>query len=237
MNEKQDGIYGNDSTIGLVNYLITLYNSTTIEYMYYPSKLNRLLTIYYLCILKYNKNYLDEDFIILDDGRMGYRTIIFDSLYERNDYKIRTKEDKSPILDVISYKDLENCEKELRIKLNREYEIISEIFKTDIQKRLVISDYSKKLLELIFRKFGNYSINDLGPLIDCIVLKLPLEKRNTRNYVECQKYDVFRVENNDEFRDNEVFEFIKNFESFELLKQLPTAKIKRLTNIKEVFYV
>ena len=232
MNENQDDIYGNDSTIGLINYLITLYNSTQTEYMYYPSKLNRLLTIYYLCMLKYKKNCMDDDFIILDDGRMGYRTIIFDSLYERNDYKIRTKEDKKPILDMINYDDVKNCEKALKIKLSREYEIISRVFKTDIQKKLVISDYSKELLELIFRKFGNYSINDLAQLIDSIVTKLPLEKRNTRNYVECEKYGVFRVENNDEFKENEVFEFIENFESFELLKQLSTAKIKRLTNIK-----
>jgi len=35
-----------------------------------------------------------------------------------------------------------------------------------------ISDNSKELIELIFRKFGNYSSHDLAPLINEIVSKI-----------------------------------------------------------------
>lgn len=146
--------------------------------------------------------------------------------------KVRPIEDKKSILDNIHYNNMKNYKKEVKIKFNPEHEIISEAFKYDIQKKLVISDCSKELIELIFRKFGNYSINDLAPMIDEIVLKLPLEKRIFWNCINYKKYESFRLENNKKYKDNEVFDFIVNYAPYDLKKQVPTSKVKRLLNTK-----
>lgn len=140
--------------------------------------------------------------------------------------KVRPIEDKKSILDNIHYNNMKNYKKEVKIKFNPEHEIISEAFKDDIQKKLVISDCSKELIELIFRKFGNYSINDLAPMIDEIVLKLPLEKRIFWNCINYKKYESFRLENNKKYKDNEVFDFIINYAPYDLKNKYQLLKLK-----------
>lgn len=93
-------IYENDSAIGIANYIVSLYFRTGLRYKYYPTKLNRLLTIYKLCTLKYTENGLnDVDFVIRDNKIMGMIPGTF-SIWH-NGWNESIKEDKTYIDDEI----------------------------------------------------------------------------------------------------------------------------------------
>lgn len=198
-----------DSIEGVVNYLISLYYRTDLKYRFYPSKINRLLTIYKLCSLKYNNETLEE-LIIDSNGRMGAISSIYSAFDNR--YAL-LEEDGNEITEEI--KDFEND----KIYISRSYIAISQEvagwFNSDydIHRKLNISQESRDLLELIFRKFGNYSTQELGPIIDEIVSKLPIEKvKEYKYYEQFEVFNIFIDDNKKYLKHNVVFNFVKNFD-------------------------
>ena len=93
-----------DKEDGVANYLVSLYERTVNKYKYYPTKLNRLLTIYKLCTLKYNDWCLSDGFIINEDGTMGMPRWAYSPFY--NDYSL-IEEDKCEITDNLEIFDVQ----------------------------------------------------------------------------------------------------------------------------------
>ena len=213
IKEENSEYLTKDSIVGVVNYLISLYYRTDLKYCFYPAKINRLLTIYKLCSLKYNNKALKEGLIILSDGRMGAHHSIYSAFDNRFCPPTVLEEDSNEITEEI--KDYESD----KIYISRNYIAISQevsrrfCYNFDIQKELEISEESRNLLELIFRKFGNYSTQELGPIIDEIVSKLPIEKIKEHKYFEQNEvFNVFIDNNKRYLKDNIVFNFVKNFD-------------------------
>lgn len=221
----------NDSTVGVANYLVSLYERTKNKYKYYPTKINRLLTIYKLCSLKYNDECLDDyDFIIRDDGTMGILNGMYSPFY--NIYSLIPE----------SYTEIDE---ELEIFqphknfLHQEIKKVHELFNINYEKQLCISEDSKKLLELIFRKFGNYPYSDLAIQINEIVNNIPIRKKYEENDIKLEDFTNFMYNNENVLKYNIIFEFIKNFDrlnidkSYSLILENPNSSKKlRLTNNK-----
>jgi len=205
--EREDRKYlVNDSTMGVANYLISLYFRTGLKYRYYRQKINRLLTIYKLCSLKYNTNALRYDFIIANNGRMGCLNGMYSPF--DNKYEAIMEEDGSEITDYIEYYYFD------KYYLSWGFIEISRDFGEDIDKEMRISQESRDLLELIFRKFGNYSTQELGHIIDEVVIKLPFQELKEEPYYfeEYKWFKKFVADNEEYLKENIVFNFIKNFD-------------------------
>lgn len=194
----------NDSTIGVANYLVSLYERTKNKYQYYPTKINRLLTIYKLCSLKYNDKCLNDlNFIITEDGTMGILSYMHSPFY--NIYS-SIPENYNEIDDELeTFKQHKNF-------LHSEVKIIAESLGINYEKQLYISDDSKKLLELIFRKFGNYPFDELATQINQIVNNILIRKSYDRNYIKLEDFINFMNKNNKVLKNNIIFQFIKNFD-------------------------
>lgn len=192
-----------DHSIGVANYLVSLYYRTGLKYNFHGTKLNRLLTIYKLCSMKYNAECLsDAYFWIRDDGTMGMHKLVFSLVYNFGNFK---EEDRRPITEKFNTFDK-----------SKKY-LYEEFRKPFYDARYDISDDSKQLLELIFRKFGNYSINDLAPMINEIVLKLPIRKALcNNNYIDFYDFKKFLIAYEIELKDNEIFNFIQCFNTLNI---------------------
>lgn len=223
MNLLEDVKYlTDDNEEGVTNYLVSLYERTENKYKYYPTKLNRLLTIYKLCTLKYNDWCLRNGFIINEDRTMGMPRWTYSAFY--NDYSL-IEEDKCEITDNLEIFDEQKC------FLHPDYKTIYNMFafNKDYEDYIKISDDSKELLELIFRKFGNYSSRDLAPLINDIVSKIPIKKRYNKNYIDFEDFKNFLLENKKTLKDNAIFEFINDFDRLKISKSIE----KKLEQKKE----
>lgn len=189
-------------------YLISLYYKTNKKYKCYRTKLNRLLIIYKLCGMKYNVSCLEGIYTINAPTKhigLWFRPIAsftFREIYWEFNEK---EEDKQEIIDQFN-----------------ESAPIPNIYRLESLK---ISENTKELLEMIFRKFGNYTINDLANMIDEIIIKIPITTNNNEYKIDILNYDKFLSNN----IDNEVFEFIKNFQKNEFTNN---NKVKKLKNSK-----
>lgn len=212
MNVMEDENYlVNDSTIGVVNYLLSLYYRTGMKYKFYITKLNRLLTIYKLCTLKYNGECLTRnyDFVINDDGFMGADRNMFPYLNYEYDFGV-LKEDRTEIKDEF---DIYDCNKNyLSGMFTRIMNKLCYEPGKSIECEFEISEEAKQLIELIFRKFGNYSISELAPTINEIVSGIPIIKRYGRNRILSDDFVKFLNQNQCKFQNNIVFNFVYNFD-------------------------
>lgn len=185
-----------DEKLGnLVSYLISLFYKTDCKYYCYRTKINRLLVIYKLCTIKYNNNVLDSHFFIIDKG-MGFYNLA--AYVDRDEYlKKCVAEDNKPINDEFKYS------------------FYTPIYRYDFNYE--ISEQSKLLLEMIFRKFGNYNRVDLENQLQQIKEIMPKIKVVYGNPVYRVNKDSFisfinNLDNN-LYKDNEVLKFIKNFDN------------------------
>jgi len=220
----------NDSTIGVANYLVSLYKRTKNTYQYYPTKINRLLTIYKLCSLKYNDKCLNDlDFIITEDGTMGILSCMHSPFYN---FYSSIPENYNEIDD-----EIETFEQHKNF-LHSEVKIIAESLGINYEKQLYISDDSKKILELIFRKFGNYPFDELVAQINQIVNNILIRKSYDRNYIKLEDFINFMNKNNKVLKNNIIFEFIKNFDrlninqSYDLVSENFVCSKKLIKNNK-----
>lgn len=179
----------------LVSYLISLFYETDCKYYCYRTKINRLLVIYKLCVLKYNKDVLNDNFFITDQG-MWFSGLV--SYIDRDEYlKKCVEEDNKPINDEFKYS------------------LYTPVYRYNFNCE--ISEQSKILLEMIFRKFGNYNRVDLENQLQQIKEIMPKMKVIDGNPVyHLRKEHFVRFIYNldsDLYKDNEVLRFIKNFDN------------------------
>lgn len=89
-------------------------------------------------------------------------------------------------------------------KLNETVEI-PQMYKTYIK----LAEEEKKLLEIIFREFGNFDINFLSEKIEPIVRNISVIYRN--NYVlDEDRVSEFFNNRYHEYQDNQIFKFVEN---------------------------
>ena len=185
-------------------YLVSLYYKTGCKYHCYRTKLNRLLTIYKLCATRYNNDCLDSSFV-LNETWIGFpelAALFFREVYMKLPWEASI-EDNKEIQDKFDDK----------VEFNKEYK--------DSEK--VLSLYTKQLIEIIFRKFGNYTIGDLAHLIDEIKQKIPVTKIDNGYKIDTKNYEDFLNIN----LDNEIFKFIKNFKLSENKKSVKEKVYKK----------
>lgn len=167
-------------------YLISLYYKTGCKYSCTRSKINKLLIIFKLCFIKNNLKTFDNKLII----------------YENFSYF----EDLSIIMEKDVYCTEKSIEENSKIidKLNEMVEI-PPMYKTYIK----LAEEEKKLLEIIFREFGNFNINYLSDKIEPIVRNISAIYKNNFILDEDRVFDFF---NNyyHEYQNNEIFKFIEN---------------------------
>lgn len=179
----------------LVSYLISLFYKTDCKYYCYRTKINRLLVIYKLCTLKYNKDVLTNNFFITDQG-MCFSGLV--SYIDKDEYlKDCVMEDNKPIND--EFKD----------------SFYTPVYRYNFNCE--ISEQSKILLEMIFRKFGNYNRVDLENQLQQIQKIMPKTKVIDVNPVYHLKKEhfvrfIYNLDS-DLYKDNEVLKFIKNFDN------------------------
>ena len=89
-----------------------------------------------------------------------------------------------------------------------------------------LNEYSKELLESIFRNFGNYSINDLAGMLNEIGKKVP----TIENRINIDRFEDFinDSENSKMYRNNKIFNFIQSFYGTKNIKS--TDKLSFYTN-------
>lgn len=226
----------NDSTIGVANYFISLYERTKTRYHYYPTKINRLLTIYKLCTLKYNENCLfDSYFVINEDGTMGMKGRCYSSSYYFR--VVDVEENYNEITDDLQSSNenknyLTNDTKLIYDMFHKEYlndDVLLEDYKKTYEEQLCISEESKELIELIFRKFGNYPYSKLAKQINQIVNNIPIEKNLFKICImEKRDFDYFMNKNKLLLNHNTIFKFIKNFDRNDILIDINVDKPKLL---------
>lgn len=195
-------------------YLILLFYKTNRKYGCYRAKINRLLTIFVLCNLKNKPNLKDSKFYITEHF-MGLREIN-EIIKERDIYiNFNNNDSKEPIIEeFIEPKDIP-----IRYK-----EIIDNI---------ELNDETKNILEIIFRQFGSYSINDLAPLIDSFKSFLTENYSDEPISIDVDKFYTFINLNEikEKYKDNEIFNFILNYYNNINLKPMYLEKRKE-DNIK-----
>ena len=178
-------------------YLISLFYKTGCKYACYRTKLNRLLAIYRFCRIDCIDIKQDCNLIITEEGMMGFP--ILHKIIDRDVYF-------SWYVDETGEKITEEFVE--TIEIPREY-----IYRFREEK---INDYSKMILESIFRNFGNYSINDLANMLNDIGKKIP----TIEHTIDVDKFIDFinDNENSNLYRNNKIFNFIKSFYNTENIK-------------------
>lgn len=193
----------NENLKVLAFYLVSLYYKTGCKYLCSITKINRLLTIYKFCTLKYNDESLRGEYII--NTSMWFDSLWF-CIYKEEYFNENLMK--------------QEC-KEITEEIN-EFAEVPEKYKVEHQ----IGVSSKILLEKIFRKFGNYSLNDLGPMIDEIIFEMPTKKIDGKKDIDVNNFkkSLYVYPQN---LNNEVLNFIKNFDlDIELYKYEKNIKVK-----------
>lgn len=194
-----------NKTKKLACYLISLFYKSGFRYNCSRSKINALLIIYKFCSVQFDSDCFSSGF-----KTSGPYMIISDlaNFLGRDIYRLFTenadnKEEYTGTFNArITIPDIYRCDESL------------------------ISEQSKMLLEIIFRRYGSYSKKDLALLINEIHPHIPFREKyhDYRGVSSCNNLGASDLleflnseENNIKFRDNEIFAFIKDF-NYDLLK-------------------
>lgn len=208
-NFEHETLYNEDIKL-LTYYLVSLFYKTDCKYWCSRTKINRLLTIYKFCTIKYKSDVLKGEYVISNPkNKIG---IWFPKL---NGYIDRDVYLKYNIME-------DNCEKIIE-QFNENAEI-PKIF--EVEKE--ISVISKILLEKIFREFGNYPLNVLAPMVDEVILKMPIKEIEGKTEIDTNNFENFLNTNTN----NEVFNFIKEYRKDMPLTKKEKVKVKKI--VKQV---
>ena len=204
----------------LACYLISLFYKSGCKYYCGRTKINRLLTIYKFCSVQFDPDCFGPFF--RTDG--PYMIINDLNAWVDRDVYFLTGDDI-------------DCKEEYTGDFNEQVSIPS---RYQFDENLIIKQ-SKMLLEIIFRKFGSYSTNDLGPLINEMHPHIPFSMKQykykemcLRNSLDVSEFLNFLTsdESDARFQDNEIFKFIKDF-NCDLLKNNGVIDESYLRNAKE----
>lgn len=210
--KNNDKLY-NENIETVTDYLISLYYKTGCKYWCQRPQMNRLLTIYKLCTMKYNPDCFEYQFKITDDS-IGFYGYVLTNLMHFDVYN--------------AYPYIEPDGKYIEDELDETVNIpklVPKLF-TDIEIT-EISEPTKKLIEKIFRKFGNYEVAELAKNIDELIGKLVATNQYWGSHLKQHFHADFLWDEEccKLFKDNEIFNFIKNFENIKLEKN-NTNKVK-----------
>ena len=208
---EEEKLY-DDIIFPVIHYLVSLFYKTGCKYYCSRNKINRLLTIYMFCVIKYNTNCFKQDFFIGDESYAFGFPVVYNIL-DRDIYlPFCVKEDNKEIREVL--------DESVQIPdiYNHFYDFL---YKTDFEKR-EISNESKELLEIIFRKFGNYSISNLANMLNEIKNNIPIIVSYDGYEIDFENYKYFLSSN----INNKIFKFIKNFKNNKIITN---NKVKKLT--------
>lgn len=183
---------------GLIYYLISLFYKTDGAYSCYRAKINRLLTIYLFCDIENMQNKCTARFGI-SSHMMGF-PLIFDEL------------DRYPIANY-GYYDFSDTKQYIDKNLD-----VSLPDKCDEREKIEkygygIPEYSKVLLEKIFRRFGSYPNSDLSSMIEEFHDSIPhLESEIDHMAIfDVDKLIDYFKNYNGISKNNEVFNFLHDY--------------------------
>lgn len=135
-----------------------------------------------------------------------------------NDNVYLVEEDCTEIMDVLDEYDSS------KLYLNDEFiylnKSLCDLNSKKKNKEFEISKEAKQLIELIYRKFGNYPIQDLGRLVDEIVSRIPLKNLGPINKIDFYDFNNFLIQNvgNEKLKNNIIYKFVLNFDRLDIYK-------------------
>lgn len=176
-------------------YLVSLYYKTGCKYVCTRTKTSRLLTIYKFCKMKSNPELFNHYFVSSYYMFIRYLNIFFCMdeyvVWEREgiDNQLEIEDEFTEPKNMPSY-----------------YHKILQEANLNLQ--------SLNLLETIFRKFGNYSINDLAAKLNPLQELLPF-----KNFLDSHEYGLVYMKQED------FFKFLKEMEASPLYTGNPNSSI------------
>lgn len=196
---EQQGLY-DENIYGITSYLISLFYRTNCKYECSRREINRLLTIYKLCCNR-NGNVCFEDKFYIGYPHAVVTELTFipgDIYFRNNDFEF----------------DINNLPKEKKLKQedNGMLEDLPYPYSWYLRKHK-INDESKKLLENVFEAFAGVDFDKVAFMIDELMHYIPVKKQfNNEDCIDIEIINnFFESKNNSKmFKDNLVFNFIKN---------------------------
>lgn len=193
-------------------YLISRFFKTGCKYKCYRSKINGLLTIFELCRMKHiDKSNDYYNFKIDINNNMYGFPFVFDKL-EKDLYYYWL------------------CVDEDGQKINDNFDETIEVPQEYVVNPLEVGFYSKKILDEIFRNFGNYSRYDLDRALIEILKKVPTIKYN----IDIYKFQSFVNDNINTIHNNKIFNFIKAYTDTESINSTQNLYIYRCCDLSSV---
>jgi len=195
-----------------VLYLISLYYKTDCKYSCTWPKINKLLTIYTICNIV--EIPITHKFFCITDDYIGFKDTVL--LF--------------PMLDVYTKPYCEDDGLEINDPLN-DNTTIPPFYKKRIDNITLLYESDKKILEQIFRKFGAYDIHKLASKIDELKTILPFEI-NCFNGADLNSDKLLRFlkKNKDNYIENEVLTFIKEYHGIHSSKTKESLKEHKKEN-------
>ena len=191
-------------TRNLACYLISLFYKSNCIYFCSRPKINRLLTIYKLASINFDKDCFKYS-INIDAPYICIANFIY--LIDRDVYLNIELDNKFKLIH------LSQDNKEF---YNGDFTADNAIPNWYHFDESEINSNQKRLLEILFRKFASYSVGDLAKMIDELHHNIPFERKSDEfgfafNYLDKEKLKQFlnSESNNDLYKNNEVFNFVK----------------------------
>ena len=191
-------------TRNLACYLISLFYKSNCIYFCSRPKINRLLTIYKLASVDVDENCFKYS-INIDAPYIFVANFVY--LIDRDVYLNIKLDDKFKLIH------LSQDNKEFYTGDFTSDQTIPNWYHINENE---INSNKKRLLEIIFRKFASYSVGDLAKMIDELHHNIPFERKKDEfefafNYLNKEKLKQFlnSDSNNELYKKNEVFKFVK----------------------------